>query len=428
MKYLQLIIILILAVTPPLHAYNPAVAEPREVLNLNDFEFIKNIDKPGNQKILFKNKTTGKRWMVKGDNSLNGLRSYILGDIYTLVLDKGLVPNLQLLCDGEGNIFVGSEFIDQFHTLAKFPRKSDSWEIRSCFPYNCGDNTFFGAEKIFALAIILGDVDLHVYNLGTVPTDEPDVFKIAKIYHDGVGTCFVEPITLRSLAKVVIGEGQEKTLTGLNFRKLNPYKIADAFEEIAAIPDSVIENTIRNRLKEFTTASCLKASSLQEKMISEMESSIEKDIETILKRKHRCIDFAKSITIEGAVLKGDLNRIKTFIHSGDDVNQNFGYIFIDTQPSLLQGHRLVEIFHQINRGNLALYDEFLDEAANNSPVNILELSIHHNKNRFAKRLLETFPFKAEVIESALELAKTKTNKTVVAHLEKVLQQTLKKEQ
>lgn len=349
------------------------------------------------------------------------MREYFIGDIYSLVMDKGLTPKLHLICDGKGDMFMGSEFIDNFTTLADFDSNNPLWDLRTCFPYKCGDTQFIGAEKIFALAMILGDMDLHTFNMGVVPTNQPGVYNIAKIDHDGVANCFLNPVSLRSLAKVVIGEGKEELLTGFNLKNLDEYKIAEAFEEIGKIPDWAISQTIQNRIQELKDSTCGKPSAIVESGIENLVQMMQQVEFLITIRKELCLEYAKGATIEGAVRKIDLDKVKAFVEAGNDINGSYSYIFIDTQPSKIGGKGLVQIFSLISKGRSDLTKGLIAEAANNKPVNILELCVHYKKAAFATKLLENFEFQTSVLEKALKAAKTKKHKPLISVFTKAIE-------
>lgn len=366
--------------------------EHKETLSLNDFEFVKKNTHPTlsiyqSDKAIYKSKTTGKLWMINHDFAAHSFREYTAGDLYRLALGNR-APELRLIKDSEGKLMLGSEFIPQFQSLVDFfdPAKSlkNARTLKKCFPTGCSAKQFekplqiTGGEDIMALMILLGELDGNAANLGLIPSSEnPQLYEVGKIDNEDVLCGFVTPMTLRSLAKIVFGEGKSY-YTDFDYEKFDLNKIADAFDAIADVPDDIWGETIACRMRELT----------QENINEEIQSytaQAELFKKMLNFRKNQCKDFALSLRCEAAVRSNDFQAILNLIEQGFDVNTPVEYIHLDTVKKK-QVASLVQLWAIAVQGSQEAMEYFEKYSQQNGPISILEMAVRYNKLELVKQL------------------------------------------
>ncbi len=369
--------------------------EYKNTISLNDFKYIKDHDGIENKnKALYESKKTGKLWMVDKSFDAVSFRQYVVGDLFRLVLGNR-APELRLIKNSKGKLMMGSEFISEFQNLIDFFEISDpkatvkikkkrTQTLYKCFPAGCKSEQFNGllqingGEDVLALMFLLGEMDGNAANLGLIPSQEnPGQYEVAKIDHDEVGNGFTDTITLRSLAKIVFGEGKSY-FTDFDYKKFDLNKIADAFDAIAGVPDYIWGGTIQARMRELSN----------ENISDEIKGFLQQE-ETFLQilnsRKNRCRDFAISLRCEAAVRSGDWKAIEDLIATGFDVNTPIEYIHLDTSTEK-QSASLVKLWYFISMGDRKAYNDFLKYTKQNGPISILEMAVRYDQFELIQKL------------------------------------------
>lgn len=400
--------------------------EHKETLSLNDFKHIKNHNGIVNKnKALYESKKTGKLWMVDKTFDAVSFRQYVVGDLYRLALGNR-APELRLITGPNGELMMGSEFIPEFQSLIDFFGVSDSkattkvkkkrtQTLYKCFPAGCNSEQFDGSlqisggEDVMALMILLGDMDGNSGNLGLIPSQEnPGQYEVAKIDHDELCNGFTDQITLRSLAKIVFGEGKSY-YTDFDYEKFDLNKIADAFEAIADVPDYIWGGTILVRMQELTTEN-----------VSDEIRGFFQNRETFLyiinSRKNRCKDFAIGLRCEAAVREGNWGAIENLITTGFDVNTPIEYLHLNTSKEK-QLASLVKLWYYMSLGDSDAYEYFTKYAQQNSPISILEMAVRYDRFELVQQLVPLS--NAKSIEEATAAAIKLGNKKIQAYFKNI---------
>lgn len=364
--------------------------EHKETLSLDKFDRLKAHpgDHPEQKKAIYRSKETKRLWMVQENFNYLCFRQYIIGDLFRLLLGNR-APELRLIKNSKGDLMLGSEFIPKFKTLMDFFKLQASRKnieiLNNCFPTGCESEKFGGslringAEDVMALMIILGELDGHEGNIGLISNqDDPNLYEVGKIDHEEAMHGLIDAITLRSLAKIVFGEGQDY-FTLFDYEKFDLNKIADAFDSIASIPDDIWGGTMIRRAQEMS----------KENISEEVRGYVntaEQLADIFNFRKNRCQDFAISLRCEAAVRSDNFDAIKDLIEQhGFDINTPIEYIHLDTSKEK-QPASLTKLWSLATEGDSEALELFIKYANQNGPITILEMAVRYNKFELVKEL------------------------------------------
>lgn len=377
--------------------------ETKNILSLNELEHVKShIGRPdGRNKELYKCKTTGRLWMIDTNFDSTVARHYIFGDLYRLVLGERS-PELRLIIDDNGQLMLGSQFIPDFKDLTQFFfRSMDSREailqglnkLKNCFPHSCNSISITGGEEVLVLMMLLGDIDGNCSNIGLIPNkDEEGSFTVAKIDHDEAGYGFLYGITLRSMAKIVFGEGKSY-FTDFDYEKFDLNKMADVLDVIADLPDEIWGQTILRRFQELSAAGF------------NDPTVWPKVAQLCNERKGRCRGYALGLRCEAAVRANDFSAIQKLIASGFNPNTPIDYIHIDSvkEKQVASLVKLSSAESKEARNYLVKY------AQQNGPIPILELAVRYKKLPLVKSLtpLSNAQAREKALKAAIEVGAKK---------------------
>jgi len=265
---------------------------------------------------------TGHKWLLKepqwGDLE-NGINEYIAGAIFQQLLGP-YAPRTELVFNQQnGEIMLGSKFLDNFQTLDEFDR--DNWMDPISLRSSHQGKPIKNLCNVISAVKFCNDVDAHKGNVGIM--EEDNAWNICKIDH---GYAFQQSYSEMTLAdyKEQFSWYGGRSLSDIGFKE-----VYDSIKMVADINYDEIEDIVNEKTEHAKRYTALWEKFHQMKSpvdLNKMRQSILNLLKKQLKSFRKIVDY---LDLEKAIIRDDASSITKLIQKGFDLKKSFSSFFCD---------------------------------------------------------------------------------------------------